>query len=85
VEPAALSDAALTMKDGLLLLQAALVIGGGFFFAGKLGAKLDHLSTAIESLKTAIGDHSGELRSLEHRTTKLEQSMKVCESERKDD
>lgn len=70
-----MTEAPLSVTDILLLLQAAIVIGGGFYFAGRLGAKIDHLSQAIEALRVVIATHGGDLRALENRVIRLESKL----------
>lgn len=65
-------DGPLTLTDILLLGQAIVVVGGGFYFAGRLGAKIDHLATAIEGLRAALATQGIDLRTLEARVTRLE-------------
>jgi hypothetical protein len=70
------SESAVTIKDILLLVQAAIVLGGGFFFAGRLGAKLDSLGHAIDALRSSLHVHSADLKDLGTRVTTLEASKR---------
>jgi hypothetical protein len=58
-----------TLNTLVLLLQAVIVVGGGFWMAGRLGAKLDHLTNAIEGLRESsherFTDHETRIRKLE--------------------
>jgi hypothetical protein len=56
----------------LLVLNIVVILGGGGYFIGKLGTKLDHLSTAIEQLTirldilgVRVTDHESRLSRLE--------------------
>ncbi len=55
----------LTLTNLVLLIQAIIVVGGGFYFAGRLGAKMDSLTNAINRLGKMIEDHEQRLRNLE--------------------
>lgn len=55
----------LSLNAAVLMLQAVVVIGGGFYFVGNLGAKMDALTTAIQGLGKVIQDHEERLRSVE--------------------
>jgi prefoldin subunit 5 len=69
-----MGDSPVNIKDLLLLLQAVIVLGGGFYFAGRLGAKIDHLSETIDRLRAALTDHSSQLRDHDQRISKVEQA-----------
>jgi hypothetical protein len=67
-----MTESPITIKDVLLLVQAAIVLGGGFFFAGRLGAKLDNLSSSIDGLRDSMQRHGYDLRDLSTRVVRLE-------------
>lgn len=55
----------MTLGDIVLLIQAIIVVGGGFYLFGRLGAKLDSLASAIVRLATSLDDHEARIRALE--------------------
>lgn len=69
----AVVDSKLSLRDVVLLLQALIVIGGGFYFVGQLGAKIDHLASAIEKLEDSLVAQNTVIFSLQNRVTALEQ------------
>jgi hypothetical protein len=63
---------ALNLTDAVMLVQAAVVVGGGFFFVGRLGAKMDNLSKTIDTLKQELHNSMSILHSLERRMAVIE-------------
>jgi hypothetical protein len=70
-----MTETVLSLKDGVLLLQAALVLGGGFYFAGRLGAKLDALAETIERLRESFTSHVLTLQDMEVRIVRIEERI----------
>ena len=52
------ADYRVTLRDIVLLVQACIVVGGGFYFAGSLGERLQSLEKAIERMRESYNEHS---------------------------
>lgn len=67
----------LSLSDLIMLLQAVIVIGGGFYLAGGLGVRMDALSDAITKLgnltDASILDHETRIRVNERTLIRLEE------------
>lgn len=64
------------LELGILMLQALVVLGGGFYFVGRLSERMTSLSHSIEHLaeshRAARRDQEERIGSLEQRVARLE-------------
>jgi predicted PurR-regulated permease PerM len=62
----------LTLNSVMTLLSAFVIVGGGFFFAGRLGKQIDQLAKSVDTLSAATHDLLVSIQHLDRRLTILE-------------